>query len=313
LFHVRFSPSAGLPAQTSRAADSPDKIQAAMKTLVQRLLLFFIGLPLVVAVVFFLPHYNNLAVNIIILALSALGSAEFAGMLRKRSLSISNLEAVILGILAPLTVLADICFFSGFWNVPASLMAGALWLLVSRIFSPGGQFEDSLNRLAAGFSAMFYPGLFMIWLMKLTLLDNAEILLLGFLFLVIINDSAGWAFGMLFGRNNQGIVAASPNKSAAGFIGGFAASIIVGIAVVYFAPQVFPPRFFPRAVTGALLGLVCAAAGSLGDLAESVMKRSAAVKDSGNIVPGRGGILDCIDSIALSAPVFYGLCRVLFG
>jgi phosphatidate cytidylyltransferase len=283
-----------------------------MKTLVQRLLLFFIGLPLIVAVVFFLPYYNNLAVNIIILALSALGSAEFAAMLRKRSLSISNLEAVILGTLSPLTVLINISFFPGVWTVSASIMAGVLWLLISRIFSHGKKFEDSLNRMAAGFSIMFYPGLFMIWLMKLSLLDNAEILLFGFLLLVIVNDSAGWAFGMLFGKNNQGIVAASPNKSMAGFIGGFAASIIVGIIVVYFAPQVFPSRFFPKPITGALLGLVCAAVGSLGDLAESVMKRSAAVKDSGTIVPGRGGILDCIDSIALSAPVFYGLYRILF-
>jgi phosphatidate cytidylyltransferase len=118
---------------------------------------------------------------------------------------------------------------------------------------------------------------------------------------------------MLFGRNNQGIIAASPNKSTAGFIGGFAASTIVGIGVVCFAPQVFPPRFFPQPFTGALLGLVCAAAGSLGDLAESAMKRSAVIKDSGTVVPGRGGILDCIDSIALTAPVFYGLCRLLFG
>ncbi|MDR2784442.1 MAG: phosphatidate cytidylyltransferase [Treponema sp.] len=284
-----------------------------MKTLIQRLLLFFIGLPVIVLVVFFLPHYNNLAVNIIILVLSALGSVEFAGMLRKRSLSISNLEAVILGGLSPLTVLVSISFFPDAGSVSISIMAGASWLLISRVFSPGGKFEDSLNRMAAGFSVIVYPGLFMIWLMKMTLLDHAEILLLSFLFLVIINDSAGWAVGMLFGKNNQGIIAASPNKSTAGFIGGFAASIIVGIGVVCFAPQVFPARFFPRTLTGAFLGLVCAAAGSLGDLAESVMKRSAAIKDSGTVVPGRGGILDCIDSIALTAPVFYGLCRLLFG
>jgi phosphatidate cytidylyltransferase len=284
-----------------------------MKTLIQRLLLFFIGLPVVAWVVFFLPHYNNLAVNLIILVLSTLGSVEFAGMLRKRSLLISNLEAAILGGLSPLTVLVNVSFFPGAWAVPVSIMAGVSWLLVSRIFSPEGKFEDSLNKMAAGFSVIIYPGLFMIWLMKITLLDHAEILLLSFLLLVISNDSAGWAIGMIFGRNNQGIVAASPNKSRAGFIGGFLASTAVGIGVVYCASPVFPARFFPRMFTGALLGLVCAIAGSLGDLAESVMKRSAVIKDSGTIVPGRGGILDCIDSIALTAPVFYGLYRLLFG
>ncbi|MDR0709901.1 MAG: phosphatidate cytidylyltransferase [Spirochaetaceae bacterium] len=284
-----------------------------MKTLIQRLLLFFIGLPVIAALVYFLPHCNNLAVNLVVLALSALGSVEFAGMLRKRSLSISNLEAVILGSLSPLTVLVNVSFFPDIWNVSVSITAGASWLLVSRVFSLRGRFEDSLNQMAAGLSVMVYPGLFMIWLMRITLLDHAEILLLSFLLLVISNDSAGWAVGMLFGRNNQGIVAASPKKSAAGFIGGFLASIVVGIGVVRFVPQAFPARFFPQTLTGALLGLVSAAAGSLGDLAESVMKRSAAIKDSGNMVPGRGGILDCIDSIALTAPVFYGLCRLLFG
>jgi phosphatidate cytidylyltransferase len=62
-----------------------------------------------------------------------------------------------------------------------------------------------------------------------------------------------------------------------------------------------------------MLGLLSGAAATLGDLAESVMKRSSDIKDSGSIVPGRGGALDSIDSIALAAPVFYGLYRLLFG
>jgi phosphatidate cytidylyltransferase len=284
-----------------------------MKILFQRLLLFFIGLPAVVMIVLFLPQYNHLAVNVIILILSALGSMEFAHMLRKRFLPISNLQALILGSLCPAAVLINVCFSNYSWAVFVSITLGASWLLVSRIYNPKKVFEDSLNRMAAGFSIIIYPGLFMIWLMRITQLERAEFILLTFLLLVIANDSAGWAFGMLFGGGNRGIVAASPHKSVAGFAGGLAASIVVGIGAVRLAPQVFSPTRLSVTSAGAILGLVCALAGSLGDLAESVMKRSAAVKDSGSIIPGRGGVLDSIDSIALTAPVYYGLYRLLFG
>jgi phosphatidate cytidylyltransferase len=61
-----------------------------------------------------------------------------------------------------------------------------------------------------------------------------------------------------------------------------------------------------------MLGLFTGIAAVLGDLAESALKRSAGVKDSGSLIPGRGGILDTIASLALSAPVFYVGYRLLF-
>jgi phosphatidate cytidylyltransferase len=117
---------------------------------------------------------------------------------------------------------------------------------------------------------------------------------------------------MLFGRGNQGVIPASPNKSAAGFIGGFAAALIVGIGGVLLVPGTFIPLRLPPALSGAILGLVSALAANLGDLGESAMKRSSHIKDSGSIIPGRGGVLDTIDSIALAAPVYYGVYIALF-
>ncbi|MCI7397280.1 MAG: phosphatidate cytidylyltransferase, partial [Spirochaetia bacterium] len=60
-------------------------------------------------------------------------------------------------------------------------------------------------------------------------------------------------------------------------------------------------------------GILIAFSSIVGDLAESVFKRSADVKDSGHIIPGRGGVLDSIDSIVMSAPVFYLLFSIFFG
>jgi phosphatidate cytidylyltransferase len=150
------------------------------------------------------------------------------------------------------------------------------------------------------------------WIIRMTLLPQADMVILIFLLMVIANDSAAWAVGMLFGKGNRGIISASPNKSVAGFVGGCVASILVGIgAVLFIQPAFIPSRVHPIAA-GAVLGFLSGIAAALGDLGESVMKRSSQIKDSGSIIPGRGGVLDSIDSMALAAPVFFGLYRILF-
>ena len=90
-------------------------------------------------------------------------------------------------------------------------------------------------------------------------------------------------------------------------------SLIIGSS----APLLFPAAFtthqtLPRLVAGIILGLCVGIVAIIGDLAESTIKRSGEVKDSGFIIPGRGGILDSVDSIALAAPVFYALYWILF-
>jgi phosphatidate cytidylyltransferase len=126
---------------------------------------------------------------------------------------------------------------------------------------------------------------------------------------VFANDGMAWLAGKLFGKGNQGVIPVSPQKSVAGFIGGTAASIIVGVGSALLFPAIFTPQYdlFPGIIpaSGALLGLLTGIAATCGDLGESAIKRSSGLKDSGHLIPGRGGVLDSIDSIALAAPVFY--------
>jgi phosphatidate cytidylyltransferase len=279
--------------------------------LAQRLLVFVIGLPLVVVLVLCLPQKNHIAANVIVVLLSALGAAEFADMLRKKGPAVSRWEAGLLGSLAPAAMTLMVSLGFGGQTISIALMAGASWLLVSRIFSGADKFDAALSRIGSGFGVMIYPGLFMAWIVRMSLLPRSDMVILVFLLMVIANDSAAWALGMLFGKNNRGIIPASPNKSAAGFIGGFAASVLVGLGAAHFAPETLAPRL-GGPLSGIILGLASALAGTLGDLGESAMKRSANIKDSGAVVPGRGGVLDTVDSIALAAPVYYGLCRLLF-
>jgi phosphatidate cytidylyltransferase len=139
---------------------------------------------------------------------------------------------------------------------------------------------------------------------------RANLVILVFLLIVFANDSAAWAAGMLLGRGNRGLVPASPNKSIAGFIGGIGASILIGAGAELLVKSAFSSPFPPWG--GIVIGLCTGIAANLGDLAESAMKRSSGLKDSGSLIPGRGGVLDSIDSIALAAPVFYLLYRVIF-
>ena len=119
---------------------------------------------------------------------------------------------------------------------------------------------------------------------------------------VKLNDMAGYFAGSFFGRYHP-FKELSPNKSVAGFGAGWLVSI--GLGVLY------ATLFVPRAdlahpltvVQGVVFGLAVGVAGQLGDLFESYIKRQADAKDSGQVLPAFGGVLDMIDSPLLAGPV----------
>jgi phosphatidate cytidylyltransferase len=154
----------------------------------------------------------------------------------------------------------------------------------------------------------------MYWLIKMTIWEGAGVLILIFLMIILGSDAAAWLAGTLFGAANRGIIPASPNKSIAGFIGEIFGSIVVSTGAALIVPSIFTPRFhvLPALFMAIILGICTGIAAALGDLAESAVKRSCGFKDSGNLMPGRGGVLDSIDSIAFASPVFYLLFNVFF-
>ncbi len=120
-----------------------------------------------------------------------------------------------------------------------------------------------------------------------------------FLLLVVwLGDAGAYYVGKNFG-NRRLSPRISPKKSVEGLIGGVLSSTIAAV-VIHFT---FFPRFplLHAAIAGAVLSL----AGVVGDLAESMWKRSAAVKDSGTLIPGHGGFLDRFDSIFYTTPLLY--------
>ena len=95
----------------------------------------------------------------------------------------------------------------------------------------------------------------------------------------------------------------SPNKTWSGVIGGTVAAVVVGGLLAWAAGQWLPG--------GLVMGLLVAVAGQAGDVAESMLKRTAGAKDSGHLIPGHGGILDRVDSFLFAAPVVFGYLIVI--
>jgi phosphatidate cytidylyltransferase len=286
-----------------------------MKKLVQRLLIFFIGIPAVFALVFFLPFCRHLPLNIVVILFSGIGAVEFSTMLGKKQLHISKTNAFLLGALAPAALTLNISLNFPEWLTLSIIMAGAVWILLSGVFLRPEKMETVINHIAGGFSLLVYPGFFMYWLVKMSGWDNSEVILL-FLLIIFGNDSLAWLSGTLFGKNNRGIFTASPNKSIAGFAGGLFGSIIFSAGAAFLFPSVFARAenitAFAVVVRAIVLGVFTSLFAILGDLAESAIKRSCDFKDSGTLMLGRGGILDSIDSIAVAAPVFYFLYSLFF-
>ena len=111
-----------------------------------------------------------------------------------------------------------------------------------------------------------------------------------FIFILIwISDTMSYFFGSLFGRTNLKIEA-SPNKTWEGFIGGLFCSVIFSYVSFGFIQEIFP---LWKTI---LLGFTIPIFGLLGDIFQSQIKRKAGVKDSGNLIPGHGGLFDRLDS-----------------
>lgn len=128
---------------------------------------------------------------------------------------------------------------------------------------------------------------------------------------IFVNDIFCYVFGMLFGRNNVINLEASPKKSWAGYIGGyFSTFFFVTIYYILF-DRIFGFINFPI-LFYYLLPFFSGILIPIGDLVESVIKRSTNVKDSGNIILGRGGVLDSIDTILYFTPIFFIYLQLYF-
>jgi phosphatidate cytidylyltransferase len=157
--------------------------------------------------------------------------------------------------------------------------------------------RDALGRAAAAVFPMLYLGLPIGSMVAIRAAPGREALFL-LMITVMASDTAQYYTGRAFGRRLLA-PAISPKKTVEGAIGGFVfGALLLAVAGAWWLPG-FPIGF------RALLGVAIVALGIAGDLFESMLKRSAGVKDSSALIPGHGGVLDRIDALLFAAPVYY--------
>jgi phosphatidate cytidylyltransferase len=160
------------------------------------------------------------------------------------------------------------------------------------------EIHDAAKDAALVLMGFLYLPLLLSHLVLIRMRPDGVLWLFLIMVIVMVGDSAAYYVGSSIGKNRL-YPAVSPKKSIEGSLGGLAGSIAGAL--------IFKTLFFPQLTvvdciaTALLLGTL----GQLGDLFESLIKRSCGVKDSGTIFPGHGGILDRLDSIIFAAPAAY--------
>ena len=129
--------------------------------------------------------------------------------------------------------------------------------------------------------------------------ENGALLLLALFVIIWTNDTGAYCVGSLIGKHKM-FPRVSPGKSWEGLIGGVLFAVIVGwIFSLYVSFELF---VVPNTIKWIVFVLIVSLFGTLGDLMESLLKRTLGIKDSGKIIPGHGGMLDRFDSMLLAAP-----------
>jgi phosphatidate cytidylyltransferase len=261
-----------------------------MSQLIKRVLTSAAFISLAVAVIFYLPHWCFfLAVEAFILV----GLWEFFSLAEQKGLLVHRGFGLVFGALLPASA-----YFS---LQPTNLLmvCVALFIFLFNRKSP----DKTITSVSVSVFGIIYVAWFFSYLIKIKLLPDGAAWVAYTILTVKGGDMAAYFVGKKFGRTKL-LEHVSPKKSIEGAIGQMFATIVLSAGSVFYL-HVSPVHLL-------ILGAAVGALALLGDLAESLIKRDAGVKDSGKI-PGLGGMLDVMDSLLFTVPVVYFYLTMILG
>lgn len=199
--------------------------------------------------------------------------------------------------------IASLVFFSFYfpeYGLHFYFPLGATVVLIAAFLSRTEILNALYTTATSLFGAWYLGGLigYLIGIRKIDSGGETGSDLLMMLFIIIWSgDTAAYVFGKTIGRHQLSVI--SPRKTVEGAIAGLIFSVLGALACRYsFVEQL-------SLIHALFVGVLVGVAGQIGDLCESLLKRSANVKDSGNVFPGHGGMLDRLDSLLFGAPAMY--------
>lgn len=258
----------------------------------KRLLTSFLVLFLVYMVVFILPNWSFLMLAILFIIL---GLNELFSIVEKRGIFVYKYFGIITGCLIPISIYLHrgqhYSDFETLFIVTACMITFVLQFIRRE------KSQDHFISIAVTLLGLFYISWFFSFFIKLKYLERGAYLVAFLILVTKIGDVAAYFIGKAFGKHKL-IPRISPNKTVEGTIGGILAAGVLAVLLRSFIGNVTIIHSF-------IIGMTLGSLGEIGDLAESLIKRDGGVKDAASYMPGFGGILDIIDSLLFTAPVFY--------
>ncbi len=260
----------------------------------QRLITGSALIALIIWVLFFAPLW---VFGLVTISFTGLALHEFFGLVEHKGIVIERWIGLGGGLLIPLSIYWQFEPTEG-WELFFMVLA----FLVLFILQLRRDSSQAIVGISTTLFGIFYISWCFSFLMKLRFINGSGVpdgrWLVALVLLVTKGGDIGaYIIGTLFGRHRF-IPKISPSKTWEGAVGGLLFSLIAAVSLKPALPSV--PMGHLLAL-GVLLGLL----GQLGDLSESLIKRDSQVKDSGQILPGMGGILDVIDSLLFTSPICY--------